>query len=263
MDLQLKDKKVLITGATQGIGFGSAREFISAGAEVWLHGSTIISCNRAIEKLHVEYPSAILHACPCDFFDEKAVIDWISQLPAFDILVNNLGIYRSENFLTMEDSWWNRQFNVNVMSGVRLSRHVLPDMLAQNWGRILFISSECARLVPDDLIAYSATKAAMEAVSQGLAKLTKGTGVTVNALQPGSTLTEGAAAFLKSQAENQNSTPDAVAADFFKTQRPASTLQRFATVDEVATTIVYFCSPLSAATNGSIIAVDGGSTLGV
>ncbi|MGC6422187.1 MAG: SDR family NAD(P)-dependent oxidoreductase [Flavobacteriaceae bacterium] len=263
MDLGLTNKKVLITGATQGIGFGTARRFAEAGATIWLHGSSEASCTQAVEHLLSEFPTADLHPSPCDFSDEKAVSNWIAHLPACDILVNNLGIYRSEAFLEMEDNWWHRQFDVNVMSGVRLSRQLLPGMLAQNWGRIVFISSECARLVPDDLIAYSATKAAVEAVSRGLAKLTKGTGVTVNALQPGSTLTEGAAAFLESQAQQQNSTPDAIAADFFKTQRPASTLQRFAKVDEVAATIVYYCSPLSAATNGSIIAVDGGSTLGI
>lgn len=263
MDLQLMNKKVLITGATQGIGFGAAKRFAEAGAKVWLHGSSLKSCNKAIVNLQSEFPTADLQPSPCDFSDDSAVSDWIAQLPAFDILVNNLGIYRSEAFIEMEDSWWRRQFDVNVMSGVRLSRQLLPGMLARNWGRILFISSECARLVPDDLIAYSATKAAIEAVSRGLAKLTKNSGVTVNALQPGSTLTEGAAAFLKSQAEQQNSTPDGIAADFFNTQRPASTLQRFANVDEIATTIVYYCSPLSTATNGSIIAVDGGSTLGI
>ena len=179
-----------------------------------------------------------------------------------DILVNNLGVYQSEDFFSMSDEWWFKHYEINVMSGVRLSRKMLPQMLENNWGRILFISSECSRLVPQDLIAYSASKAALEAISRGLAKTTRNSGVTVNSLQPGSTLTEGAVAFLENQAAQTGNTSEQVANDFFVSQRPASTLQRFAHVDEVATTIVYYCSPLAAATNGSTIAVDGGSTLG-
>lgn len=262
MDLQLKGKKVLITGATRGIGFGAAKRFLEAGAFLYLHGSSPESCQKAKNQLQTEFPEAQIQISPCDFSNSEAVRDWVEQLKAVDILVNNLGIYRSEGFLDMEDHWWTSQFEVNVMGAVRLSRKLLPLMLEANWGRILFISSECSKLVPEDLIAYSATKAALEAVSRGLAKLTKGSAVTVNSLLPGSTLTEGAEAFLESQASQTNRSAETVAKNFFKAQRPASTLQRFATVDEVAATIVYFCSPLASATNGSQIVVDGGSTLG-
>ena len=262
MDLQLKGKKVLITGATRGIGFGAAKRFLEAGAFLSLHGSSNESCQKAKKLLMQEFPEAKIQICPCDFNDSEAVSNWIAQLEAVDILVNNLGIYRSEDFFDMEDHWWQQQYEVNVMSGVRLSRKLLPHMLQHNWGRILFISSECSKLVPEDLIAYSTTKAAIEALSRGLAKLTKGSAVTINSLLPGSTLTEGAAAFLESQAAQTNSTAETVAKSFIETQRSASTLQRFATVDEVAATIVYYCSPLASATNGSQIVVDGGSTLG-
>ncbi|MDG1272622.1 MAG: SDR family NAD(P)-dependent oxidoreductase [Flavobacteriaceae bacterium] len=262
MDLQLKDKKVLLTGATRGIGYGAARRFAEAGAKIWIHGSRKDNCEIAQQRLLEEFPKSSIAISPCDFDDSQAVIDWIAHLPAMDILVNNLGVYQSEDFFSMSDEWWFKHYEINVMSGVRLSRKMLPQMLENNWGRILFISSECSRLVPQDLIAYSASKAALEAISRGLAKTTRNSGVTVNSLQPGSTLTEGAVAFLENQAAQTGNTAEQVANDFFVSQRPASTLQRFAHVDEVATTIVYYCSPLAAATNGSTIAVDGGSTLG-
>ena len=245
MDLQLKDKKILITGATRGIGFGVARRFAEAGAQLWVHGSNKKSCETARIKLLNEYPSATIVESPCDFLDNEALFEWINALPEMDVLVNNLGIYRSEPFFDMSDEGWFQQHQVNVMGGVRLCRHFMPKMLKKGWGRILFVSSECSEIVPKDLIAYSMNKAALETLTKGLAKLTRNTAVTVNCIQPGS-----------------GKTVEEIAEEFFRAQRPASTLQRFATVDEVASTLVYFCSPLAAATNGSCIAVDGGSTLG-
>ena len=262
MDLQLKDKKILITGATRGIGFGVVRRFAEAGAQLWIHGSNKKSCEVARIKLLNEYPSAAIVESPCDFLDNEALFVWINALPEMDVLVNNLGIYRSEPFFDMSDEGWFQQHQVNVMGGVRLCRHFMPKMLKKGWGRILFVSSECSQLVPEDLIAYSTTKAALETLTKGLAKLTRNTAVTVNCIQPGSTLTEGAENFLQNQSEAAGKTVEEIAEEFFTAQRPASTLQRFATVDEVASTLVYFCSPLAAATNGSCIAVDGGSTLG-
>ena len=149
------------------------------------------------------------------------------------------------------------------MSGVRLARHCLPNMLARNWGRIIFISSECATLVPADLIAYSMTKAAVLPISRGLAQLTKGTEVTVNTVIPGSTLSEGAQQFLTEVAQRENSTQQEVEADFFTTVRTSSLLQRFATVEEVASMVAYLVSPLAVATNGAAVKVDGGSMGGI
>ena len=151
-------------------------------------------------------------------------------------------------------------FDVNIMSGVRLSRLVLPNLLNRNWGRIVFISSECAELVPADLVAYSATKAALHAVSKGIAQSTRGTGVTVNTVMPGSTLSEGARKFLNDKAIEEGRTPQEVESDFFTTERTSSLLQRFATTDEVAHAVTYLCSPISSATNGAVIKVEGGAT---
>ena len=163
----------------------------------------------------------------------------------------------------MDDKDWYRQFEINVMSGVRLSRHYLPKMLENKWGRILFVSSECAELVPPDLLAYSMTKTAMLAIAKGLAQLTKGTMVTVNAVLPGSTLSEGAEEFLAQEAKKSGKTAQEVEADFFKEVRTSSLLQRFASVSEVASTMVYYSSPVAAVTNGAAIKVEGGSTGGL
>ena len=187
----------------------------------------------------------------------------INKLPDIDVLINNVGIYASKSFYETTDEDWYKQFEVNVMSGVRLSRQVLPGMIEKNWGRIIFISSECATLVPEDLIAYSMTKTALLSISRGLAQLTKGTGVTVNTILPGSTLSEGAEQFLADVAQKENKTKDEVEKDFFTNVRTSSLLQRFASVEEVGNTIAYLASPLSSATNGASIKVDGGSMGGL
>ncbi|MEM6320412.1 MAG: SDR family NAD(P)-dependent oxidoreductase [Bacteroidota bacterium] len=263
MDLQLTNKTVFITGSTAGIGFATARIFAQEGANVMLNGRTQQSVDNAVDKLKAMWPNAHISGIYADFSSKKDVDNLLGQLPPVDILVNNVGIYKSTNFYEMPDSDWMEQFEVNVMSGVRLARHVLPKMVAKNWGRILFISSECATLVPEDLIAYSATKAAILAVSRGLAQMAKGTNVTVNTVVPGSTLSEGAEQFLADVAAKENKTPEQVEAEFFTNVRTSSLLQRFASVEEVASTIVYLSSPLAAATNGAAIKVDGGSMGGI
>ena len=174
-----------------------------------------------------------------------------------------MGIYNSIPFFDTPDEDWYQQFEVNVMSGVRLSKHCLAKMLARNWGRIVFISSECASLVPSDLIAYSMTKASLTAISRGLAQMTRGTKVTVNTVMPGSTHSESAVEFLREAATEQGKSVKEIEQDFFKEVRPSSLLQRFASVEEIAHTIVYFTSPLSAATNGAVIKADGGSVGGI
>ena len=263
MDLQLKNKTVFITGSTGGIGYATAKLFLQEGATVFINGRYQYSVDNAVEMLVTQFPNAKICGIPADFSKKEAVEALISQLPAIDILINNVGVYASTSFYEMPDAEWYRQFEVNVMSGVRLSRHLLPQMTTKNWGRILFISSECATLVPEDLIAYSMTKAAMLAVSRGLAQMTKGTNVTVNTVVPGSTLSEGAEQFLADVAKKEDKTTDQVEAEFFTNVRTSSLLQRFASVEEVANTIVYLSSPLAAATNGAAIKVDGGSMGGI
>ena len=263
MDLQLKNKTVFITGSTGGIGFATAKLFLQEGATVFINGRSQHSVDNAVEKLVTQFPKGKICGLPADFAKKEDVENLLTQLPVLDILINNVGVYASTSFYDMPDTEWYRQFEVNVMSGVRLSRHLLPKMVDKNWGRILFISSECATLVPEDLVAYSMTKAAMLAVSRGLAQMTKGTNVTVNTVIPGSTLSEGAEQFLADVAQKEGKTPQQVEREFFTNVRTSSLLQRFASVEEVANTIVYLSSPLAAATNGAAIKVDGGSMGGI
>lgn len=263
MDLQLEGKTVFISGSTSGIGFATARILLKEGAEVIINGRTSEGVKKALRKLEKQVPGASINGIPADFNDPKAIRSLLQKLPQIDILINNVGIYKSGSFIDSNDEEWYHQFEVNIMSGVRLSRYCLPKMLANNWGRILFISSECAFLVPGDLIAYSMTKAAMLSISRGLAQLTKGTNVTVNSVIPGSTLSEGAEHFLDNLAQEEKKTKEEVERDFFTNVRTSSLLQRFATVEEVANTITYLASPISSATNGSAIKIDGGSTGGI
>jgi NAD(P)-dependent dehydrogenase (short-subunit alcohol dehydrogenase family) len=263
MDLQLKGKTVFISGSTSGIGFSVAKTFLREGASVYINGRTEISIAKAIQRLKADFPEGKTEGVASDFSKAEEVESLIEKLPEIDILINNVGIYTAKSFFETTDDDWNRHFEVNVMSGVRLSRHFLPKMLEKNWGRILFVSSECATLVPADLIAYSTTKTAILAVSRGLAQLTKGSGVTVNSVVPGSTMTEGAEQFLLGLANSKNKTTSQVEAEFFNEARPNSLLQRFASVEEIANTIVYFASPIAIATNGSAIKLDGGSTGGI
>jgi NAD(P)-dependent dehydrogenase (short-subunit alcohol dehydrogenase family) len=263
MDLKLNNKTVFISGSTSGIGFCVAKTFLREGAEVYINGRTESSISKAIERLKADFPDGKVKGVVADFADAKSVNQLIQQLPDIDILINNVGIYASKSFFDTTDEDWHRHLEVNVMSGVRLSRHFLPKMLKNNWGRILFVSSECATLIPEDLIAYSTTKTALLAISRGVAQLTSGTGVTVNTVLPGSTKTEGAEQFLENLANEQNKTTAQVEAEFFRDVRTSSLLQRFASVEEIANTIVYFASPNAIATNGAAIKLDGGSMGGI
>jgi len=259
LQLRLENKKTFISGSTAGIGFGIAKHLALAGAEVILNGRTQKTVDLAVEKLRSIRPNTSVSGLVCDFSNPKEIERLIPYLQNVELLINNVGIYQSENFFTTKDTSWNRQWEVNVMSGVRLSRALLPNMLQNNKGRILFISSECAFLVPKDLIAYSVTKAALLSLSRALAEQTKGTAVTVNTVLPGSTMTEGALDFIQQKATQNKSSIAKTEKDFFAQERSSSLLQRFATVDEVAQTAVYLLSPIAAAINGTVLKVDGGS----
>ncbi|MET1258711.1 SDR family NAD(P)-dependent oxidoreductase [Flagellimonas sp. DF-77] len=263
MDLKLQGKTVFISGSTAGIGLAVAQSMLGEGASVIVNGRTQASVDKAIRSLKASFPDADISGVPIDFGDIETLSAALGQLRGVDILINNVGIYKAEPFFEMSDADWQHQFEINVMSGVRLSRALLPGMLEKDWGRIVFVSSECALLVPPDMLAYSMTKTAMLAVSRGLAEMTQGTGVTVNAVLPGSTLSEGAERFLEEEAQRSGTDVQQVTQDFFTNVRPTSLLQRFAAVDEVAHTITYLSSPLAAATNGAAIKIDGGSTGGI
>ncbi len=256
MDLHLKGKKVFISGSTKGIGFETARLFLEEGATVIINGRTKKSVEAALSSLNSDNVSGLV----ADFLEDSQVETLIDQIPNdIDILVNNVGIFRGKEFKDETVDDWNDHFKVNLMSGVQLSKHFLPEMIKRNWGRIIFISSECATLVPSDLLSYSVSKASINVFSSGLAKLTKGTNVTVNTIVPGSTLSEGSKKFLEETAKRENKTVKEVEKNFFKDVRSSSLLERFAKVEEVASTIVYLCSAAASATNGASVRVDGGS----
>ncbi len=260
MDLKLLGKTAFISGSTAGIGFAIAKWLLAEGVEVIINGRSVKRIDEAIDKLKEINPEYQVRGITADFQNEAEINALIANLKDVDILINNVGIFNSQSFFETPDEDWHKHFEVNVMSGVRLSRHCLPSMLEKNWGRIIFISSECAGLVPEDMIAYSMTKTAMLAVSRGLSHLTKSTGVTINTVVPGSTLSEGAERFLEGVAERENKSTKEVEENFFKEVRTTSLLQRFASVDEVASTVCYLASPLASATNGATIKVEGGST---
>ena len=256
MDLHLKGKKVFISGSTKGIGFETARLFLEEGAKVIINGRTKKSVESALSSLNSDNVSGLV----ADFLKDSQVETLIDHIPNdIDILVNNVGIFRGKDFKDETIDDWNDHFKVNLMSGVQLSKHFLPEMIKRNWGRIIFISSECATLVPSDLLSYSVSKASINVFSSGLAKLTKGTNVTINTVIPGSTLSEGSVKFLEETAKRENKTVEEVEKNFFKDVRSSSLLGRFARVEEVASTIVYLCSTVASATNGASVRVDGGS----
>ena len=255
MDLKLKNKTVFVSGSSKGIGFETAKLFLEEGATVIINGRTEESVKNALKKLNTPKVTGIA----ADFIEDKQIDELIKKLPDIDILVNNVGIFRGKNFYDETDKDWKDHIQVNLLGGVKLSKHFLPKMIKKNWGRIIFVSSECATLVPGDLLSYSVSKASVNVFSSGLAKLTKGTNVTVNTIIPGSTLSEGSKIFLKETAKRENKAIEEVESNFFKDVRPSSLLGRFAKVEEVASTIVYISSPLASATNGASVRVDGGS----
>jgi NAD(P)-dependent dehydrogenase (short-subunit alcohol dehydrogenase family) len=258
MDLNLKGKTAFISGSTQGIGFAVARQLLEEGARVIINGRNQQRINEALEKLSSAVPHANVSGLAADFSSAEEVNALISQLPDIDILINNAGIFEPKPFTEISDDDWFRFFEVNVMSGIRLSRALFPGMIKRDWGRIIFISSESAVNIPEEMIHYGTTKTAQLAVSRGLSELTKGTQVTVNCVLPGPTKSEGVETFVEQLAASSGVTAAQAESDFFKTSRPTSLLQRFTSVDEVARLITYVSSPLSSGTNGSALKVDGG-----
>lgn len=258
MDLQLTGKTAFVSGSTQGIGFAIAHKLLEEGATVIINGRSEIRVVEAIEKLRSLVPDAQISGVAADFSKVEEVNTMLENLPDVDILINNAGIFEPKPFTEIPDEDWFRFFEVNVMSGVRLARYFFPKMIAKNWGRVMFISSESAVNIPEEMIHYGATKTMQLAVSRGLAELTKGTAVTVNAILPGPTKSEGVGEFVKQLASGSNVTAEQAEKDFFKTARPTSLLQRFATVEEIANLVAYVSSPLSSGTNGAALKVDGG-----
>jgi len=252
MDLQLEGKTALVSGSTAGIGLAIATALVREGAEVIVNGRTQARLESAIVA------SGAAHGIAADLGTEAGVDAVIGRFPSVDLLVNNVGIFEPKAFEQIPDADWLRMFEVNVMSGVRLSRHYIGPMKQKNWGRIIFISSESALQIPVEMIHYGMTKTAQLAVSRGLAETTIGTAVTVNAVLPGPTESEGVSEFVDRLAVEKGISRQSMEHEFFKKARPTSLLQRFATTDEVAAVVAFLCSPLASAINGAAVRADGG-----
>ncbi len=256
MDLQIKGKTALVTGSTGGIGLAIARQLAGEGAHVIVNGRGEPRVTAAVARLKDEVKGASISGVAADLATPEGAAAMVKKVPRLDILVNNLGIFEPKEFAQIPDSEWTRFFEVNVVSGVRMSRAYLPGMLERNWGRIVFISSESALQIPKEMIHYGVTKTAQIAVARGLAELTAGTGVTVNSVLPGPTRSEGVEEFVDMLSAGQ--TFEAFEKEFFRSVRPTSLLQRFADVNEVSPLVALVCSPLGAAINGSALRVEGG-----
>ena len=258
MDLKLTAHTVLVSGSTAGIGLAIATTLAKEGATVIINGRTIERVDRAIAHIKQAVTNAKLQGVVADLGTQAGALKLFEQVPEVDILVNNLGIAGSEAFAEISDDEWMKFLEVNVMSGVRLSRHYLPFMLKKNWGRIIFISSESGLNIPAEMIHYGVTKTAQLALARGLAETTVGTHVTVNSVLPGPTRSEGLEGFIQGLAKDQSITPEQVEKEFFEKTRPSSLIKRFATPEEVAALVAFIASPKSSATNGAALRVDGG-----
>jgi len=260
MDLQLKNKTAFVSGSSKGIGKAIAETLLNEGVHVIINGRSAETLSQVENELKEKYANARISSIVADFSKVDEINRLIDKLPSVDILVNNIGILEPKPFEKISDEGWIRFFEVNVLSGVRLSRHVLTEMRKKNWGRILFISNESVINIPEEMVHYgmTMTKTALLAISRGLAELTKGTDITVNTLLPGPTSSDGIVDFLDDMAKENDMSSEEMKEEFFNSVRPTSLLQRFARADEVANMATFLSSPLSSATNGSAIRVDGG-----
>lgn len=258
MDLQLKGKTALVSGSTLGIGFAIASTLAREGATVIVNGRTQARVDETIARIMKDNPHAQLRGAAADLASVDGVATVAKQFPDVDILVNSLGGYEAKSFFDISDSDWQRMWEMNVMSGARLSRHYMRGMLARNWGRVIFISSEAALNPSGGMLHYGVTKTALLGLSRGLAELTVGTAVTVNAVLPGPTRTEDTVAWMTGLAKEKGISVAEAERDYFETTRPASIIRRFAEPSEVASLVAYVASPLSAVTNGASLRAEGG-----
>lgn len=258
MKIDLSGKTAIVTGSTAGIGFAIAKGLAEAGATVVVNGRQQQGVDKAVATLTRAVPGAALVGIAADVGSAEGCAALVKAVPAVDILVNNVGIFGPRDFFDVADAEWTRFYEVNVMSGVRLSRAYMPAMAERGWGRVVFLSSESALNIPVEMVHYGMTKTANLAVSRGLAKRMAGTGVTVNAVLPGPTLSEGVQSMLKEDAAKAGQSIEEAAAAFVKAHRASSIIQRAATPEEVANLVVYVCSPQASATTGAALRVDGG-----
>ena len=258
MDLQLKDKLAFVSGSTAGIGMAIAKALAAEGAQIVVNGRTESRVAQAVDEIRKSHLSSRVVPFAGDLSEPRVVHAALHQFQRVDILINNLGTFEPKPFEEITDADWNAVIETNFMSGVRLCRGWLPKMKAAGWGRVIFISSESAVNIPREMIHYGVTKTMQVALARGLAETTAGTGVTVNSILPGPTRSEGVEKFLVDLARSRGVSLVVIEKEFFQSVRPSSLLQRFATVDEVAAMVAFVASPLSSATNGAALRVDGG-----
>ncbi|HWT54945.1 MAG TPA: SDR family oxidoreductase [Rhodocyclaceae bacterium] len=258
MDLKLTNKLALVSGSTAGIGYAIAAQLLAEGANVIVNGRSQASVDAAIASLKPTAKGQALGFAG-DLSKAETAEALVKQYPGIEILVNNLGIFEPKNFEDIPDEDWLRFFDVNVLSGVRLSRLVLPAMKKANWGRIIFISSESALQIPAEMVHYGMTKTAQISVARGLAESVAGTGITVNSVLPGPTRSRGVGDFVADLAKAEGKSVEQVEKEFFEKVRPTSLIKRFGTPEEVASLVAYVASPLASATTGAALRVDGGT----
>jgi NAD(P)-dependent dehydrogenase (short-subunit alcohol dehydrogenase family) len=258
MNLGLQGKVAVVSGSTAGIGLAIAAALAAEGAKVVINGRTQPRVDAALKAIQQRASGADLRGVPADLGTASGVESFFRQVPAADVLVNNLGIFEPKPFLEIPDADWVRFFEVNVLSGVRLARAYLPGMLKKNWGRIIFISSESAQHIPAEMIHYGMTKTAQVAIARGLAESAAGTGVTVNSILAGPTASEGVGGFLESMAKQQNISTAEIERQFFASARPSSLLKRFETPEEVAAVVAFVASAQALAINGAAVRAEGG-----
>ncbi|MBB3126369.1 3-oxoacyl-[acyl-carrier protein] reductase [Paenibacillus rhizosphaerae] len=258
MELQLSGQTALVTGSTSGIGKAIASSLAAEGAKVLINGRRGDKVNETIEEIRGRHAGAELIPAVADLGTEQGCRTLMEQHPDVDIVVNNLGIFEPAEFFDIPDEEWFRFFEVNIMSGVRLSRHYLKRMLQQDRGRIIFIASEAAVMPSQEMAHYSATKTMQLSISRSLAELTKGTNVTVNTVMPGSTLTEGVKTMLDTLYPGESLTIREAEQRFMQENRPTSIIQRLIRPEEIAHLVTFISSPLSSAINGAALRIDGG-----
>lgn len=258
MHIDLSSRTAIVTGSTAGIGLAIAKGLAGTGAHVVVTGRTQARVDEALAAIRATQPDAKLSGVAADLGTAEGAAHLIAVMPEADILVNNLGIFEPKAFFDIPDEDWQRFFEVNVMSGVRLSRHYAQGMAQRGWGRIQFVSSESGVQIPAEMVHYGMSKTAQLAVSRGLAETLAGTGVTVNAILPGPTLSEGVGEFFGKIAAERGVPQAQVEQEFIATHRPSSLIKRLASVDEVANLSVYLASEQASATTGAAVRVDGG-----